>query len=638
MKKRFNEHSLSFWYLNVMICIFVLVPKFLTALEKIPLRVGFLSLFPIIVLCDYKKGKIKFNNSKSLLFIIVYSILIFGMIPSLFVTYNIITSIYTIVKFILFFVVFYLISRIDYTDKEQKIIFNTFLISSMLTVIYGFIDYIFDINLFKLSNDMYSGMRGRIRSTFFNPCYYATYLNLIFAFLIYKLCISKDKKSIILYIIFITFTFLSFLFCFTRSAMLVFVVLMLMILFLFRKIIFNIKTLIVFIIIFLATSYMPGGSAFMKKTINDGKLFASNIVGFLPEIDSSNDSEIKKTDYEVEETDFEDPSLQHREAFAKMAKRIAIDNVFTGIGAGTYLNYIDTKEFEIKYPEYKLSKIVPHSSLLLLSAECGIISSICLILFILIIIYKFVAIVIIKWKEKDKIYYLGSIGLIITSGFMVVSLLSENTMYDTQIYSLYLIMIAILFSICSQNISNFEYEIRIKSLYKKFIAIFSRDSKKKIKKNKKRVLFISSTGGHLNELLQLKGLFKKYDSYLITEKTKSNLSLKEDNKNVYFLIYGTKDHKLTYIFKFLFNCFMSLYLFFKIRPKVIVTTGTHTAVPMCYIGKLFGSKIIYIETFANSKTKTLAGKLVYPIASTFIVQWKDMLKLYPKAIYGGWIY
>ena len=154
----------------------------------------------------------------------------------------------------------------------------------------------------------------------------------------------------------------------------------------------------------------------------------------------------------------------------------------------------------------------------------------------------------------------------------------------------------------------------------------------------KRVLFISSTGGHLNELLQLKDLFKKYDSYLITEKTKSNLSLKEDNKNVYFLIYGTKDHKLTYIFKFLFNCFISLYLFAKIRPKVIVTTGTHTAVPMCYIGKLFGSKIIYIETFANSKTKTLAGKLVYPIASTFIVQWKDMLKLYPKAIYGGWIY
>ena len=53
---------------------------------------------------------------------------------------------------------------------------------------------------------------------------------------------------------------------------------------------------------------------------------------------------------------------------------------------------------------------------------------------------------------------------------------------------------------------------------------------------------------------------------------------------------------------------------------------------------LFGSKIIYIETFANSETKSLTGRLVYPIADLFIVQWESMLKLYPKAIYGGWIY
>ena len=154
----------------------------------------------------------------------------------------------------------------------------------------------------------------------------------------------------------------------------------------------------------------------------------------------------------------------------------------------------------------------------------------------------------------------------------------------------------------------------------------------------KKVLFISSTGGHLSELLQLQPLFKKYNTYLITEKTKSTIGLKNKYKKVNYLIYGTKDHKLSYIFKFLYNSFKSLILFIKIRPKVIVTTGTHTAVPICYIGKIFGSKIIFIETFANSKTKTLSGRLVYPIANTFIVQWKSMLELYPKAIYGGWIY
>jgi len=160
-----------------------------------------------------------------------------------------------------------------------------------------------------------------------------------------------------------------------------------------------------------------------------------------------------------------------------------------------------------------------------------------------------------------------------------------------------------------------------------------------MEKNKtKKVLFISSTGGHLNELLQLKPLMKEYDSYIMTEKTKSNLSLKKQFDKVYYLVYGTRKHIISYIFKFIYNSIKSLYYFIKIRPSVIITTGTHTAVAMCYIGKLFGSKVIFIETFANSKTRTLAGTFIYPIADTFIVQWESMLKLYPKAIFGGWIY
>ena len=154
----------------------------------------------------------------------------------------------------------------------------------------------------------------------------------------------------------------------------------------------------------------------------------------------------------------------------------------------------------------------------------------------------------------------------------------------------------------------------------------------------KKVIFISSTGGHLSELLQLMPLFEEYDSYLITEKTKSNISLKNKFDNVYYLAYGTKKNLFKYFFRFGFNIVRSFYLFIKIKPDVVITTGTHTAVPMCYIAKIFRKKVIYIETFANSKTKTLAGKIVYPIADTFIVQWESMLELYPKAVLGGWIY
>ena len=157
---------------------------------------------------------------------------------------------------------------------------------------------------------------------------------------------------------------------------------------------------------------------------------------------------------------------------------------------------------------------------------------------------------------------------------------------------------------------------------------------------KRKVMFISSTGGHLTELLQLDSIIKNYDYSLITEKTKANNKLKRKYKNVNFLLYGTKDHKLTYPFKLLINCFISLFLYFKYQPDYIITTGAHTSGPMCSIGRIFGSKIIYIESFANIKTKTITGTLFYKlhISNLFIVQWKSMMKLYPKATYGGWCF
>lgn len=154
-----------------------------------------------------------------------------------------------------------------------------------------------------------------------------------------------------------------------------------------------------------------------------------------------------------------------------------------------------------------------------------------------------------------------------------------------------------------------------------------------------KVLFIASTGGHLSELMQLKPMFNDYDYHLITEKTKTTADLKDIfGDKLDYLLFGTKDHLFSYIFKFGFNIFKSLILFIKLRPKFIITTGTHTAVPICFIGKLFGSKIIYIETFANIETKTLAGRILYPIADLFIVQWESMLELYPNAVYKGWIF
>ena len=153
----------------------------------------------------------------------------------------------------------------------------------------------------------------------------------------------------------------------------------------------------------------------------------------------------------------------------------------------------------------------------------------------------------------------------------------------------------------------------------------------------KKVMFISSVGGHLTQLLELKNLFKEYDYVLVTEKTDVTKDMK-DKYNMEYLVYGSREYLFSYIFKFSYNIMKSLYLFIKYRPNVIVTTGAHTSVPMCYIGRLFGRKVIFIESYAKRTSPTLSGRLVYPIATTFIVQWETMLEHYPKAKYFGGIY
>ncbi|WP_347862213.1 PssD/Cps14F family polysaccharide biosynthesis glycosyltransferase [Salimicrobium sp. PL1-032A] len=157
-----------------------------------------------------------------------------------------------------------------------------------------------------------------------------------------------------------------------------------------------------------------------------------------------------------------------------------------------------------------------------------------------------------------------------------------------------------------------------------------------MKKNKK-LLLISSIGGHLTQLLQLEPLFSKYDYHIVTEKSEITEQMKHKYP-VSFLVYGGRNYPVRYLFKFSYNIIKSLFLFLKERPDVVITTGAHTAVPMCYIAKLFRKKVIYIESFAKTTTPNLSGRLVYPIADLFIVQWESMKKVYPKAVYGGTIY
>ena len=57
----------------------------------------------------------------------------------------------------------------------------------------------------------------------------------------------------------------------------------------------------------------------------------------------------------------------------------------------------------------------------------------------------------------------------------------------------------------------------------------------------KKVLFISSIGGHLSELMRLEPLFKDYEYTIITEKGATTEYLQDEyNGRVYYVPYSTR--------------------------------------------------------------------------------------------------
>lgn len=155
-------------------------------------------------------------------------------------------------------------------------------------------------------------------------------------------------------------------------------------------------------------------------------------------------------------------------------------------------------------------------------------------------------------------------------------------------------------------------------------------------KNKKKICLISSSGGHYEQLLMLKELNKKYKTFIVTEKTSYN---KEDKKINYFIPQINRKELFAFI-KVIIITLKSLYILIKEKPDVIISVGVLATIPMICIGKLFKKKIIYIESFAKLENPTLTGSFIYKhnLADLFLIQWKSLQKVYPKAIYKGGIY
>ncbi|WP_338465430.1 PssD/Cps14F family polysaccharide biosynthesis glycosyltransferase [Shouchella rhizosphaerae] len=154
----------------------------------------------------------------------------------------------------------------------------------------------------------------------------------------------------------------------------------------------------------------------------------------------------------------------------------------------------------------------------------------------------------------------------------------------------------------------------------------------------KRISLVSSTGGHWSQLLEVykeiigNEEIEDKNVKVITEKNDVN-----NTTNYYYLIQQDRKNRW-FLLILLMNFFKSVVYVIKFRPHYVISTGAGVVLPFLISAKIFGAKIIFIESFAKVNSPTLTGRIVYRFADYFFVQWEEMLVHYPKAIFKGSLY
>jgi len=151
-------------------------------------------------------------------------------------------------------------------------------------------------------------------------------------------------------------------------------------------------------------------------------------------------------------------------------------------------------------------------------------------------------------------------------------------------------------------------------------------------------------GGHLEEMMSVLDAFESHDVFFVTFKRLTTTNLTKKNRVIFIKNFKGKIDPaklptiLFWLYLFLYSISM-IFPAFKIitkeNPDVIFSTGGGISIPLCYIGKIMGIKIVYMESITRYDDLSLTGKFIYPISNIFLVQWDHIIERYKKSRYWG---
>jgi UDP-N-acetylglucosamine:LPS N-acetylglucosamine transferase len=140
------------------------------------------------------------------------------------------------------------------------------------------------------------------------------------------------------------------------------------------------------------------------------------------------------------------------------------------------------------------------------------------------------------------------------------------------------------------------------------------------KEKKKKILAVSSGGGHWIELLRVLSAFEQGEIVLATVQREYQRDV--PGKELYIIPDATRWNKIG-VMKLALRLF---WIVLRERPDVIVTTGAAPGYFALRFGRWLGARTIWIDSIANVEELSMAGQMAGKCADLWLTQWPHLAK------------
>lgn len=139
-----------------------------------------------------------------------------------------------------------------------------------------------------------------------------------------------------------------------------------------------------------------------------------------------------------------------------------------------------------------------------------------------------------------------------------------------------------------------------------------------VRPRRRKLLAISSAGGHWIQLLRLREAFEGADVLYVT--TQKAYEPMVNGARFRAVVDANRNRKL----RMLVLIFQLIWILLRERPTSIVTTGAAPGYLALRMGKLLGIKTLWIDSIANAEELSLSGRLAMRHADKVLTQWQHL--------------